>query len=164
MAKRRNRTVPALDGTAALSEVQTVVRRLAEDDGLREDVGRAIESSRRVYDRVSSAKKPAKLLEDRKLQDDAVEAFDAVRSVMIALTGFGKSLPSPKALRRQRKKGRFGRLLVLTGLGGAIALASSEGLRSKLLDALFGAEEEFEYSPPSAPAETEAPGTPLSAV
>jgi hypothetical protein len=161
---KRKKAVQALEGSAALNEVQTIVRRLVEDEELREGLGRAIDSSRRVYDRVSNTKKPAKLLEDRKLQEDAIEAFDAIRSVTIALTGVGKSLPSPKALKKQRKRGGFGRLVMLVGLGGAAAVAASDDLRSKLLDRLFGAEEEFQYSPPPPPAATDAPGTPLSAV
>ncbi len=36
-------------------------------------------------------------------------------------------------------------MLLLTVAGG-LALALSEGLRKKVLDALFGAEEEFEYT------------------
>ena len=58
----------------------------------------------------------------------------------------------------QRKGLSFGRLLLLTIVGGAVALAVSEGLRKKVLDALFGAEEEFEYTstttstPPPEPA------------
>jgi hypothetical protein len=34
-------------------------------------------------------------------------------------------------------------------IGGALALAGSESLRSKVLDTLFGAEEEFQYTPPA---------------
>lgn len=164
MAKRK-KAGQALEGSAALNEVQTIVRRLVEDEDLRDGLGRAIESSRRVYERVSSTKKPAKLLEDKKLQGDAIDAFDAIRSVSIALTGVGKSLPSPKALKKQRRKrGGFGRLVVLVGLGGAAAVAASDELRSKVLDTLFGAEEEFQYSPPPPPTATDSPGTPLSAV
>jgi hypothetical protein len=164
MAKR-NKAVQALEGAAALSEVQTIIRRLIEDEDLRETVGRAIESSRAVYDRVSSTKKPSKLLEDKKLQAEAIEAFDAIRSVTVALTGVGKSLPQVgKAARaRKKRKGGFKRLVVLSGAGGVAAVAASGGLRSKVLDALFGAEEEFEYSPPP-PAATDTPGSPLSAV
>src|SRR5579875_2543976 len=132
MAKRK-KAVQAIEGSAALNEVQTIVRRLVEDEELREGLGQAIESSRRVYDRVSATKKPAKLLEDKKLQEDAIDAFDAIRSVTIALTGVGKSLPSAKALKKKRKKGGFGRLVVLVGLGGAAAVAASDEIRSKVL-------------------------------
>ena len=36
-------------------------------------------------------------------------------------------------------------------IGGAGALVLSEDVRNKALDALFGSEEEFKYSPPDAP-------------
>lgn len=166
MAKRK-KAVQAIEGSAALNEVQAIVRRLVEDEEVREALGQAVESSRRVYDRVSSTKKPAKLLEDKKLQEDAIDALEAIRSVTIALTGVGKSLPSPRALAhpRKKKKSRFARrAVVLVGVGGAVAVVVSDDLRSKVLDTLFGAEEEFQYSPPPPPAATDAPGTPLSAV
>src|ERR1700722_1076842 len=135
MAKRK-KAVQALEGAAALTEVNNVIRRLIEDADLREAVGRAIESSRAVYERVSSAKKPSKLLEDKKLQAEAIEAFDAIRTVTVSLTGAGRSLPQPKKLKK--KRGGFGRVLLLAGAGGAIAMAASDGVRSKVLDALFG--------------------------
>ena len=47
---------------------------------------------------------------------------------------------------RSRSGGGFGRLLLLGIVGAGVALALSEGLRKKVLDALFGAEEEFEYT------------------
>ena len=59
------------------------------------------------------------------------------------------------SLRGQKKrKRRKGRVLFVGLVGAGLALALSEGLRKKVLDALFGAEEEFEYtstttSPPS---------------
>jgi hypothetical protein len=37
---------------------------------------------------------------------------------------------------------------MIVGIGGGLALAGSEKLRSKVLDLLFGAEEEFQYTPP----------------
>jgi hypothetical protein len=41
-------------------------------------------------------------------------------------------------------------MLLLVGAG--LALALSEGLRKKVLDGLFGAEEEFEYTSTTTPA------------
>lgn len=166
MAKRKKAT-RALEGAAALGEVQTIIRRLVEDEELREAASRALDSSRKVVDRVSGTRKPAKLLDDKKLRTDAIEALDAIRTVAVSLTGV--SLPQPKKLARaasgkkQKKRGGLGKLVVLAGVGGAAAMAASENVRSKVLDALFGAEEEFEYSPPP-PASADAPGNPLSAV
>jgi hypothetical protein len=60
----------------------------------------------------------------------------------------------------QKKGLSFGRLLFLTVVSAGIALAVSEGLRKKVLDALFGAEEEFEYtSTTSSPTSASEPAT-----
>ncbi len=66
----------------------------------------------------------------------------------------------PTALRdkpKKRKRRGLGSLLGIAIVGGIVALVVSEDLRKKVLDALFGAEEEFEYSstttPSSQPAE-----------
>jgi hypothetical protein len=56
------------------------------------------------------------------------------------------------SLRGQKKrKRRKGRLLFVGLVGAGLALALSEGLRKKVLDALFGAEEEFEYTASTTP-------------
>jgi hypothetical protein len=60
------------------------------------------------------------------------------------------------------KKRKRGRKLLFLLVGGAAALVASEGLRSKVLDMLFGAEEEFEYTPPAPPASAP-PASPVSA-
>ena len=52
--------------------------------------------------------------------------------------------------------GGAGRLVLLLLVAAIAALVLSEGLRSKVLDMLFGAEEEFDYSSTTMPA-TEAP-------
>ena len=60
----------------------------------------------------------------------------------------------------QKKGLSFGRLLFLLRSSAArIALAVSEGLRKKVLDALFGAEEEFEYTSTTSSASSPAPAT-----
>jgi hypothetical protein len=42
---------------------------------------------------------------------------------------------------------------MILGVAGILAVALSEGLRTKVLDLMFGAEEEFDYSSTTAPAE-----------
>ncbi len=55
-----------------------------------------------------------------------------------------------KAEEKPKKKKRRGRkLFFLLLIGGAGALVLSEDVRNKALDALFGSEEEFQYSPPA---------------
>ena len=55
------------------------------------------------------------------------------------------------AARWKKKKRRKGRLLLVGTRRRGLALALSEGLRKKVLDALFGAEEEFEYTASTTP-------------
>ena len=75
------------------------------------------------------------------------------------------SSEAPAAKKRKKRRLGFGKMIVLAGLAGGGALAASEGLRTKVLDLLFGAEEEFEYTPPTPPeTDGEAATTPLSAV
>jgi len=51
-----------------------------------------------------------------------------------------------------KKRGRsLAGLFVLAVIGAIAALVVSEPLRNKALDALFGAEEEFQYTPPVEP-------------
>ena len=52
----------------------------------------------------------------------------------------------------KRKKRRWGRRLLILLVAAGLALALSEGLRQKVLDLLFGAEEEFDYSSTTTPA------------
>jgi hypothetical protein len=55
-----------------------------------------------------------------------------------------------KAEEKPKKKKRRGRkIFFLLIIGGAGALVLSEDVRNKALDALFGSEEEFQYSPPA---------------
>lgn len=120
------------------------LQRLVEDQELRASLLSAYEAARSAYGRISNGTPPHKaLLEDSKLQDELKSAIGALRDAS------GSLREPPKSSRR---KGGLGRTLLLLIVGGALAIALSEGLRSKVLDALFGAEEEFDYSSTTAPA------------
>ena len=110
------------------------VQRLIEDDSLRDDLRTAFESARKAYDRING-KGPQKALDDKKTQKELKEAASSLKSAADSLRGGRK--------RKKRGKGKF-LLVAIVGAGAALAL--SEGLRNKVLDALFGAEEEFEYT------------------
>src|SRR6188768_2215695 len=129
------------------------VQRLIEDDDLRQNIVQAYESARDAYGRLSNGKSPAKqIFEDKKLQKHIKETAGNVRDVSVGL------YEAPKATKR--RGGGLGRVVLLGIVGGAVALALSEGLRKKVLDALFGAEEEFEYtSTTSSPSSTPTAGT-----
>jgi hypothetical protein len=159
MASKRKKTSKAVPFTPAdvanIAKANPYIQRLIEDATLRENVQKAIESSKSAYGRIGNGKAPAKsLLEDRKLQGDLRQALEAVRDASIALT------EAPK--KRVRKGRRLGRKMLVLMVGAGVALAGSEKLRSKVLDALFGAEEEFQYTPPAGAPSTP-PATPVSA-
>ena len=119
------------------------VQRLIQDEELRRNIRDAFDVSRRAYGRLANGKAPSKaLMEDKKLQRDLREAAVSLREVGLALK------EGPKKRKRKR---RLGRRLLLLAVGAGLALALSEGLRSKVLDALFGAEEEFEYTATTTP-------------
>src|SRR3954452_2841383 len=119
------------------------VQRLAEDDELRDSLRTAFESARKAYARMANGKGPVKAVtEDKKTQKELKEAANSPKDAADALRG-GK---------KRRRGKRRGRLLVMAIVGGGLALALSEGLRKKVLDALFGAEEEFEYTASTTPA------------
>jgi hypothetical protein len=120
------------------------LQRLVEDEELRESLRVAYDAARSAYGRMSNGKPPTHaLFEDRKLQRELKEAAYALRDASSAL----------RAPPKRRRRGGFGRTLLLLAVAGVLALALSESLRSKVLDLLFGAEEEFDYSSTTAPAE-----------
>jgi hypothetical protein len=130
------------------------LKRLIEDEHLRENLLSAYAAARSAYGRMSNGKPAGKaLFEDRKLQRELAEAVSALREASYAIRQ-----PPAKA---RRRKGGLVRALLLIMVGAALALALSEDLRSKLLDLLFGAEEEFDYSSTTMPAQ--AAPTPESA-
>jgi adenylosuccinate synthase len=119
------------------------VQRLIEDEDLRENLRTAYESARKAYTRMSNGKGPTKaLMEDKKVQRELREAATSLRDA-------ADSLRAPVKRRKRR-----GRLLLIGLVGAGLALALSEPFRKKVLDALFGAEEEFEYTSTTAPAAT----------
>lgn len=151
-SRRKKQKMPSTPAeVAALAKSNPYVRRLIVDAKLRKNLRTAADSVRKVYDRVSTSDVSARsLLEDKKIQSDLSKALENLRDVTLALT------EPPK----KRRKLRFGRIVVLAGVGSGVALAASEKLRSKVLDVLFGAEEEFQYTPPPS---TAPPSTPPAA-
>jgi hypothetical protein len=113
------------------------VQRLVQDEELRDNLKVAYLSAKSAYGRVSNGKAPAKVVtDDKRFQKDVKKAGEALRDASVALK------EGPK----KRRRGGIGRLLLLALVGGGLALALSEDLRNKVLDALFGAEEEFDYT------------------
>jgi hypothetical protein len=113
------------------------VQRLIEDEELRDSLRDAFEAARGAYGRATGNGKGAvkAVSSDKKVQKDLRSAAESLREA-------SERLKAP----RKRKKSRLGRLILFALIGGAIALVVSEDARKTVLDALFGAEEEFEYT------------------
>jgi hypothetical protein len=148
MAKKKKAAAAAGAVTAAKSN--PYVQRVIEDDEIRDNVRVAFEAARDAYDRLSSGKHTGKTLtDDKKFHKDLQTAAEALKDA-------GSSLrEGPK----KKKRGGFARKLLLLAVAGGLAIALSADLRSKVLDALFGAEEEFDYTSTTAPSSAPTAGT-----
>lgn len=120
------------------------VQRVISDEELRDNVRVAVESAREAFARLQNGKGlPRTVLDDKKFHRDVSTAASALKDASDALReGPGK--------KKKRKGGLFRKLLFLAVAGG-IAVAVSEDLRSKVLDTLFGKEEEFDYTSSTTP-------------
>jgi hypothetical protein len=115
------------------------IRRLVEDAELRENIRTAYSSARSAYGRISNGKAPTTaLLDDKKVHKDLRNAADALRD-------------ASDALRAKRRSRTWPKLVFIALLGAGLALALSEDARKAVLDRLFGAEEEFEYTSTTTP-------------
>jgi hypothetical protein len=123
------------------------VQRFVQDEDLRANVRDALDNARSAYARLTNGKSATKVvMEDKKFQKDVKNAADAFKEAGTALRD------GPK-----RRKGGFGKLLLLALVGGGLAIALSEDVRNKVLDLLFGKEEEFDYTSTTTPPPTPAP-------
>ena len=125
------------------------VQRYVQDEELRANVKEALDNARSAYARLTNGKSASKVvMEDKKFQKDVKNAADSFKEASIALRD------GPK----RKRSGGLGKLLLLAIVGGGLAIALSEDVRNKVLDLLFGKEEEFDYtsttSPPATPQPT----------
>lgn len=113
------------------------VQRLIEDEDLRESLKDAFENAKSAYGRATGNGKGTvkAVTSDKKVQKDLRKAAENLQEASERI----RSKP-------KKRKGGIGRLLLIAIVGAVIALAVSEGARKAVLDALFGAEEEFEYT------------------
>ena len=128
------------------------VRRLVEDEELRNSLISAFTAARTAYGRVSDSKaSPVEAVSDRKVKRDLQNAAASLKE-------------ASERIREPRKKRHPIRNLVAVGLlTGGLVLIFSESARKSLLDAVFGAEEEFVYtSTTSTESAPQTNGTPVS--
>jgi hypothetical protein len=160
-AKAAKGGVSAAAGAAVAARQSPYVQELVTNEDLRDSIVDAYQSVRTAVDRASSSKQPiAALFDDKKLQKELQNAGESIRDSAVTL----REAPDGGS----SSGGGLGRKLLLLIVAAGLALAVSEGLRKKVLDALFGAEEEFEYtsttsgSSSNGPASTATPGTPAA--
>ena len=123
------------------------VRRLLEDEELRQNIRVAFEAAKDAYARMSNGKGPAKaILDDKKVHRDLSQAAESFKDAADAIRG-------------RRRGGGFGlgKALLVGIIGAALVLILSEDARNAVLDRLFGAEEEFEYTSTTTPAQETVP-------
>jgi hypothetical protein len=113
------------------------VQRLIEDEELRDSLRNAFEAAKGAYTRATgNGHSPVKAVtSDKKVQKDLRNAAENLREA-------SEQLRAPK----KKKKSKLGRLILFGIVAGIVALVVSEDARKTVLDALFGAEEEFEYT------------------
>lgn len=112
------------------------VRRFIEDPELRESVKEAFDAARNAYSRMSNGKGPYRAVtEDKKVQRDLRTAAENIKDASERLQG-----------KRKKKRHPFRKLLLIGIVAAILAIALNEDLRKAVLDRLFGAEEEFEYT------------------
>ncbi len=117
------------------------VKRILEDEELRDNIKEAFEAARSAYGRMSNGNGPAQaIMDDKKVQRDLKSAAESLRD-------------ASEQLRGKRRRGGFGigKALLVALLGAILVLILSEGARNAVLDKLFGAEEEFEYTSTTTP-------------
>ncbi len=134
--------VEAVDAVKSNPYLQTITN----DSDLHDNVRVAYESARDAYERLASGKS---LVEVRpRGQEAARQPGDRRRGAQ----DVGTTLADPPAKKKaKKKKGGLGRKLLVLVVGAGVAVAVSSDVRNKLLDLLFGAEEEFDYTSTTAP-------------
>jgi len=133
----------AAKARSAAEGASPYVQRVIEDAELRENVRVALDNAKKAYARLTNGKPATKVLDDKKLHKEVKQAAESLRDAGQALR------EGPK---KKKRRGGFGKLLLIGIIGAGAAIALSEGLRNKVLDTLFGAEEEFDYTSTTSPA------------
>jgi hypothetical protein len=151
MAKKK---AAAAAGAVAAAKDNPYVQRIVTDSELHDNVRVAFESAKSAYERLTNGKAPTKvIMDDKKLHKDLKNAAEALRDAGSALR---------EAPQKKKRRGGFGRKLLVLVIGAGVALAVSSDLRSKVLDALFGKEEEFDYTSTTSPASSAPTAQPVS--
>jgi hypothetical protein len=149
MAAKKKAAKAGAGAVAAKEAIRSneYLQRVMHDPELQENLRNAYSSARKAYARINGKGTLKAVTDDKKTQRELKDAAASLKDAADQLRG------------KKKKKRRLGRLLLVGIVGAALALGLSEGLRKKVLDALFGAEEEFEYTASTTPEAEPAPSS-----
>ncbi len=128
------------------------VRRLIEDEELRASLIAAALAGRKALQRIQTNRSSAveSVTQDKRVKKELQSAADSLRDA-------AERIREPK-----RKKRHPIRNILLVGVvTGGLVLVFSESARKSLLDAIFGAEEEFVYTSTTSTETAQTNGTPV---
>jgi CHASE3 domain sensor protein len=120
------------------------LNKIIEDKELRENAVAALQSVKSAFDQAKEKgfDNPAEIVQDEKIKKQLKKAAGTLKETGDEIASAGK-----------KKRHPLRKLVAIAVIGGIIAIVVSEDARKAVLDTLFGAEEEFEYtSTTSAPA------------
>lgn len=124
------------------------VQKLIEDEQTRDNAVAALMAARKAFDRASSKGWDKKLAKDKKLRRDVEDALSGLKQTRTELIDAAQDLKKAKKAQKknQQKSHKLRKIVFVAVIGTIIAIAVNEDARKTVLDALFGAEEEFQYS------------------
>jgi hypothetical protein len=127
------------------------VRRLIEDEELRGSLIAAALAGRKALQRIQTNRASAveSVTQDKRVKKELQSAADSLRDA-------AERIKSPKKKRHPIRK-----LLLIGVVTGGLVLVISESARKSLLDAIFGAEEEFVYTSTTSTESAQTNGTPV---
>jgi hypothetical protein len=113
------------------------INKVIEDKELRENAVAALQSVKSAFDRAheKGLDNPAEIIQDKKIKKQLKDAAETLKETRDEIASAGK-----------KKRHPLRKLLAIAVIGAIVAMVVSEDARKAVLDALFGAEEEFEYT------------------
>jgi hypothetical protein len=113
------------------------ISKIVDDEELRDNAVAALRSLKSAFDSAHEKgfANPAEIIEDEAIKKDLKSAAETLKDA---------GYQSPAAGKKKRHPLR--KLIIVGVIGAVVAIVASEDARKAVLDTLFGAEEEFEYT------------------